>query len=85
MVIEKKYPWQKSASDVTKLALWTKTCKKQSWIVPSYEVHIDWKNQKQLDHHIKHRETLFETTEKDQNGILKQPQCRIYNQNFEKP
>ena len=34
MILEKKALSKESMSDITKLSLWTKSCKKQLWIVP---------------------------------------------------
>ena len=36
MILEKKPPLKESLPDITKQNLWTKTCKKQLWIVPDY-------------------------------------------------
>ena len=34
IILEKSHLWKKGVSDISKLNLWTKTCKKQLWIVP---------------------------------------------------
>ena len=34
MILEKNVPSKKSMSDITKLSLWPKLCKKQLWIIP---------------------------------------------------
>ena len=34
MLEKKRHLWKKDMLDITKLNLWTRTCKKQLWIVP---------------------------------------------------
>ena len=34
IILEKRHLWKKGVSDISKLNLWTKICKKQLWIVP---------------------------------------------------
>ena len=43
IILEKRHLWKKGVSDISKLNLWTKTCKKQLWIVPGCYIDIERK------------------------------------------
>ena len=56
MILEKKAPSKESYVRYNQAKLWTKSCKKQLWIVTGCWIDIERKKQKQLDLHIKDRE-----------------------------
>ena len=43
MILQKRHLWKKGMPDITKLNLWTKTCKKQLWIVPGCYIYRERK------------------------------------------